>query len=169
MASTVALREAGAGQGTAPHSWFTYRGASETLPGAGARPIAGVRFSVGGGGSAPVRYAWNGTGFAREQRGTPHVDVSGTQVAPPNVVLQFVPYRNTGERDTAGTPVPEAVLLGSGTAWVLSNGHVVEGSWSKPDDATPTAFLDVAGQPVRLTPGTTWMALIPGGTASLEG
>jgi hypothetical protein len=99
------------------------------------------------------------------QNGTPHVDAADAEVAPRNVVVQFVGYRDTGFVDQSGTAVPEAELLGEGEAWILTDGQIVRGRWSKPDAATTTTYLDSAGQPVKLTPGQTWVELPKPGTA----
>jgi len=168
MASTPALREAAAGQGTTPPPWSTYRADLNAAPGAGARPALGVGYALGGAGQAPVEYAWDGRGYARTQKGTPHTDTNGVQVAPANVIIQFVEYRNTGHVDTSGSAVPEAIVIGDGAAWVFTNGQVVEGRWWKPDAATPTSFTDAANQPIGLTPGHTWMGIIPAGTATIR-
>jgi hypothetical protein len=79
------------------------------------------------------------------------------QVAPTNVVLQFVDYGGAGE----------ANLYGTGEAWVFSNGQLIRGSWSRPypQAETPTQFLDALGQPIPLTPGRTWVGLMPVGVA----
>jgi hypothetical protein len=168
MVNLSSLRDHVPGEGTTPPPWFTYRADSAASPGAGARPAVGFGFTLGGAGAAPVEYAWDGLGYARTQKGTPHTDTNGVQVAPANVIAQFVEYRDTGFRDTSGAPVPEAVVIGDGEAWVFTNGQVVEGRWWKPDPATPTSFTDANGQPIGLTPGETWMAIIPPGTASIR-
>jgi hypothetical protein len=128
------------------------------------RPVAGVDYSFGARMSA-VTYRWDPVraGWARTQAGTPHVDEAGVQVAPPNVIIQQVEYVDTGLVDTSGAPVPEARLVGEGEAWVLTDGLLVEGRWSKPDDATPTRYTTAAGEPIGLTPGPTWIALVPVG------
>jgi hypothetical protein len=64
--------------------------------------------------------------------------------------------------------VPEAVVIGDGEAWVFTNGQVVEGRWWKPDAGAVTQFTDSADQPIGFTPGITWMAIIPPGTASIR-
>ena len=168
MASTSALYAAALGQGTTPTAWFSYRTDPAASPGAGARPSTGVGYALGGAGQAPVDYTFDGRGYARLQKGTPHTDTLGVQVAPANVVVQFVAYRDTGAVDTSGAAVPEAVVIGEGEAWVFTNGQVVEGRWSKPDAGAITLFTDSAGQPIGLTAGRTWMALIPQGTASIR-
>ncbi len=107
--------------------------------------------------------------FARTQKGSPHVDEHGVQIAPQNVVVQFVTYHDTGYTDVLGTPVPEADLVGSGTCWILTNGSIIDGNWAKSaPDAIP-AYTDKAGNPVKLTPGRTWVELVPIGGGTVTG
>lgn len=151
-----------------PAQQLTYRVGDETLP-ADARQVQGVDYSFGARSSA-VNYRWDAArgGWARTQAGTAHVDEAGVQVAPPNVVMQFVAYVDTGLVDTSGAPVPEAQLVGGGDAWILTNGHLVVARWDKADPATPTRYTTPDGVPVALTPGATWIALVPvGGDAAV--
>jgi hypothetical protein len=76
-----------------------------------------------------------------------------------NVVVQFTTYHDTGYRDRSNTVVPEADLVGNGEAWLLSDGKVVKGTWSKADANASTEFKDAAGAPFKLTPGQTWLEL----------
>ena len=103
------------------------------------------------------------------QNGTAHVDAGGTQIVPANVVVQFTRYRDTGERDQSGTVVPEADLVGSGEAWVFSDGQLVKGGWSKASDEAVTSYSDSKGRPIALLPGSTWVVLLPPGQASVLG
>lgn len=153
-----ALTPPGAGP---PPQQLVYRAEGDELP-AGARPVQGVDYSWGGGG-APVTYRWDDqvAGWARTQGGTAHVDAEGVHVAPPNLIVQKVTYLDTGLVDTSGAPVPEAQLVGEGDAWVLTDGHVVEGRWVRPDADVPTAYETRDGEPIGLTPGRTWIALVP--------
>lgn len=152
------------GEGTPPPRWFSYRPSGQA--GAGG-PAAGVALEYRGRVITSVDWAWDpGSGtWQRSQNGSPHVDAAGARVAPRNVVVQFVSYRDTGYRDQSGEPVPEAELVGEGEAWVFSDGKLQKGRWSKPDAATPTRFVDGAGQPLLLTPGPTWLELPRPGTA----
>jgi len=81
----------------------------------------------------------------------PFLGADGTQVAPTNVIVQFINY-------PAGS---EGELLGSGDAWIFSNGALVKGRWAKSDPTVPTQFTNVFGVPVPLTPGRTWIELAP--------
>lgn len=150
----------GAGE---PPALFTYRAAGQAP--AHLEPVTTVNVSYGSSaGAAPVTYTWNGTGWARTQKGTPHVDADGLQVAPPNVIIQFVDYAASGTTDQFGVQIPEAQLVGEGDAWVLTAGGLVAGRWHKPSLDQVTTYTDVDGNPIGLSPGRTWVALPqPGG------
>jgi len=162
MSSTGALLGGAASEQRPPPALFRYRAAGEQPAG---RPVQSVRIVFGDGpGSAPVEYRWDGQGWARTQRDTPHVDAAGQQVAPPNVVVQFTPYAEVQCCDAAGFPIVEAQLIGEGDAWILTGGQLVEARWSRPGQGDVTTYT-VDGQPVGLTPGRTWVAIAPPGSA----
>jgi hypothetical protein len=154
-----------------PSPLFAYRTAAD-VPAAGAAPVGSVNVSFGGGGgSAPADWTWDTASgaFLRDQKGTPHVDEAGVQVSAQNVVIEFVSYHNTGYIDPSGAPVPEGDLVGSGDCWVLTNGTIVMGTWTKPTIDAITTYTDAAGAPIKLTPGRTWVELPPIGNASVTG
>ena len=167
FSSTPALRAAAPQEDRPPPALFTYR-AADAAP-AGGRPVRGVGIVFGDGpGSAPVDFAWDGRGWARSQVGTPHVDAAGQPIAPPNVVVQFTPYVEVQCCDAAGFPILEAQLVGQGDAWIFTGGRLVEARWSRPSPQHTTTYTDAAGEPVGLTPGRTWVAIAPPGTATLR-
>ena len=148
-----------------PAPIFTYRGVDDPL-GAGARKVREVHVDFGVTRGAPVDWRWDAkrNGFARWQRNSPHFDEKGTQVAPQNVIVQFTEYRPNGDVDIGGNPVYVADQVGSGTCWVLTDGQIVEGTWSKESNEAATTFTDAEGAPIALTPGRTWVQLAaPGG------
>jgi hypothetical protein len=112
-----------------------------------------------------VVYGWDeaSKAFRRTTDGAPHLDAAGVQVAPQNVVFQVVNYHNTGLVDRSGAQVPEAGLVGEGDAWVLTAGRLIRGHWSRPSDDRTTAYTLPSGEPIRLTPGRTWLELVPTG------
>ena len=122
-----------------------------------AEPVTGVFVDFG---HAEIDYAWNGEGWERTHNGDAHSDSDGIRVAPPNVVIQFTTYGTS----SADARSPEAETVGSGEAWVFTDGHVVRGRWERPDKFRP-AVLVADGRPIRLTPGRTWVALARPGTA----
>jgi hypothetical protein len=167
FSSTVALRDAAPAEDRPPPMLFAYR--DEGAEPAGDRQVAGVRIVFGDGpGSAPVDFEWDGSGWARSQRDTPHVDADDVQIAPPNVIVRFTPYQEVQCCDAAGFPIVEAELQGEGEAWILTGGVLVEARWSQPDLASPAVFADADGEPVELAPGQTWVAIADPGTAEVR-
>lgn len=165
LKSTTELMALSSPGSTPPPTLFVYR-TPEQLQ-AFLEPAAGVLINFGTtAGAAPVEYRWNGTGWARSQKGTPHLDTAGEQVAPPNVIVQFTPYASSGVNDQFGVPIPEAQMVGEGDAWVFTNGGIVAGRWHKPSIDAVTTYTDPAGNPIGLTPGRTWVALPPPGTGT---
>ncbi len=148
----------------APHPAFSYR--SEGSDPATGEAAEGVRVNYRG---TTVTHTWSDeiAGYSRVQNDSPHVDVDGVQVAPDNVVVQFVDYKASGQVDSAGAVVPEAVLEGSGDVWVLMDGIVVRGTWAKSNVTSPTVYLDEAGSEILLKPGSTWVLLAEPGRAEL--
>ena len=130
-------------------------------------PAVGVDVSYRG---TQVSHVWDEElgGWARTQNGTAHVDADGVQIAPANVIVQFVDYEASGQVDSTGAEVPEAVLEGQGVAWIFSNGRVVEGTWSKSNVTEPIQYRGPDGAPVALTPGATWVLLPEPGEATLR-
>lgn len=165
---TSTLYGADPGGSVPPPPLFEFRAPEEDLP-ASAERVGGVTYSFGGAG-VPTAFVWDAAagGWTRLQAGTPHVDTDGVVVAPPNVVVQFVDYVDTGLVDLAGTPVPEASLIGGGDVWVFTDGHLLGGRWQRDGLDTPARYLDAGGAPIALTPGPTWVILVPPGAAQYQ-
>ena len=58
----------------------------------------------------------------------------------------------------------EAKVIGSGIAWISTNGRTIKGTWRKKSLTGPTKFYDAAGQEVTLTAGQTFINVMPTGT-----
>jgi hypothetical protein len=113
-----------------------------------ALPVFGASLSIG---ATPSQWVWDsGAGqFVRWEYGRPHVS-DGGQVGAQNVVVLETRY-------SAG---PKAETVGSGRAWVLVAGGVVEGTWSRPARTDRFAMTRADGTPIELTPGRTWVELV---------
>lgn len=145
-----------------PQPWFSYRPAGQGLTGSGAAPASSVHIEyLGKHINTIVDYQWDAAAgnWPRAQDGTPFVDLAGARIAPKNVLVQMVDYKDTGLVDKSGTAVPEAQLVGEGEAWVLTDGKVVKGRWSRPSVDQITRFTGPDGALVPLTPGQTWIEL----------
>lgn len=163
-ASVVALAGVAKGKGSPPPALFTYLPAGTAFGGAGVATASAFAMNFP---AASVRWAWNPAGnvWQRSQNGTPDADTSRTQLAAANVIVQSTGYVTsgyaTGEGLTAPTPIPKGILVGQGTAWIFSAGQVVKGTWSRSSLTSTTTYSDSAGHPVALTPGVTWVELLP--------
>lgn len=153
-------------EGSAPPApMFTYRAAGQAP--AHLEPAEGVYITFGsGGGAAPVEYRWDGSGWARSQSGTPHVDADGARIAPANVIVRFTPYASSGVPDQFGKMIPEAQFVGEGDAWIFTDGGVVIGRWKQTSLTSIATYTDINGNPIGLTPGRTWVAVPPPGGAT---
>lgn len=112
-------------------------------------------FTVGFAGEYAPTYTWDeadGT-WKRSYGGDPFVSSDGVQIAPENVVVQFIEYPDFSE----------GITVGEGDAWVFSDGQLIRGRWSRPDAARAPTFSDLSGSPIKLTPGQSWVELLTNG------
>lgn len=114
-----------------------------------------------------VSWTFSGGKASRTQVGQATTDANGAAVSPRNVVLLFVEYPDTGERDQSKSIVPEAKLEGTGEAWVIRDGKLVKGTWTKSDNASPIVLKDGDGKSIDLLPGQTWIEMPESGNASV--
>lgn len=174
--TTSAIWNAAPSRLEAPEPLFEYRQAGESLP-SSAQPVPGVevRYLSGSGGLGLLaQFAWveelggwarwqDGTAhmdMARHPDGTPNTDVDPVQVAPANVVVLQTRY--TGSASDPRSPEAITVDANGGVALVFTDGHLIRGQWTRSSAAQPWQVTDNDGNPVRLTPGQTFIAL-PGG------
>jgi Protein of unknown function (DUF3048) N-terminal domain/Protein of unknown function (DUF3048) C-terminal domain len=92
---------------------------------------------------------------------TPQLDAAdGKVVAPKNVVIlrmHFGPL-NDGHPDKQRL---EAANVGSGVAWISTNGRTVKGTWRKASILAPTLLFGPDGKPVTFTAGQTFIQVLP--------
>jgi hypothetical protein len=135
-----------------PPPLFTY--AKPGTPNAGTNagdPVASMR--IGFIGDYDASYTWDAASntWKRFQHGEPHLVVGGDQIAPTNVVVQFTQYDGESNAQT----------VGEGDAWIFTDGRVYKGRWVRPDRTQPARYTDLAGAPIALRPGRTWVELLP--------
>lgn len=161
--STLGLRAKAGETPPPPSPLFTYR-TDEASVATGERPAAGVALSFGG--AEISRFSWDAASktWLRSQAGTPHMDASGKQLAPVNVVVLEIRYTSGSGSQSS----PHGVTTGEGRALVFTNGSVVEGRWTRPGPNSPLLLLAADGAPILLTPGQTFLELPgPGGAVIL--
>jgi hypothetical protein len=84
------------------------------------------------------------------------------RIAPKNVVVMSVRFGPLN--DGSHKHRLEAQLIGSGPAWIATNGKTVKGTWKKSSFRSPTRFFGRDGKPVTLTIGQTFVQVVPRGT-----
>lgn len=158
--STAALRREGGNRGGSPPQIFTVRRPGTPLPHE-TTATNGVDVEYP---NTDVTYRWNGSGWARTQDGAAFRDIGGVQVAPPTVIVRFTPYGVS----PADANSPEAVVTGSGTAWIFTEGELIIGTWSKPRQTRVTIYRDGDGNEIELLPGRVWIEVPPPGSGTLR-
>jgi hypothetical protein len=137
----------------------------------GQKAVAQVTVTMSGASVATWSYDTATRQWDRSTNGHPQTVAVGTAlssgpaVAFTNIIVEWVPYQDTGYIDPAGNPVPDADTVGSGQAVILSDGELVDATWSKPAPSAITTYQASDGSPVRLLRGTTWIMLAPEGAA----
>ncbi len=125
------------------------------------------------GGRIAVAYPQNSIGYRYDRATNTYLrSVTGAKtqvdagtdvpVAPKNVVIMLMSFAPL--RDGTTKKRLEADYLGSGAAWIATNGRTVKGTWRKKAIDQPTLFYDAAGKPVTLTIGQTFVQVLPRGT-----
>ena len=139
----------------APHSLFAFGPIDAT-----ARPAHRVYMAWP---DASALWTWSArAGFGRRTAPTDKL-TDGKQVSATNIVVLNVAIQDTGIRDIAGNPSPLDVTIGSNPAWVLRNGKMIRGKWSRQSVGSGITLTDRA-QPIALAPGRTWIELLPVGS-----
>ena len=138
---------------TRPPQQFQYRTASDAMPSA-ATASAGLKLSMDG---VQVQWLWDSaTGdYLRSIGKDKHYDFDKSQINAKNVVVMFMLYKAS----PADPRSPEAQSLGEGEAWVYTNGSLVKGKWARAKATDSFTLTDLAGAPIKLTPGRTWVEL----------
>ena len=125
------------------------------------------------GGTITTVYPWNTITYRYDRAtNTYRRSVSGEKrqtdrgrkafVAPKNVivmVMSFAPLNDGSKKHRL-----EAQFIGSGPAWISTNGKTIKGTWKKTSMKSPTRFLNASGDPVKLTVGQTFVQVMPRGS-----
>lgn len=129
------------------------------------RPVGGtIEFAYG---TSRISYAYDNrtNAYVRSvPRASPQVDpATDAVIAPKNVIVMLVTFGRLNDGHPEKKRL-EAVVVGSGTAYVATNGQTIKGTWKKTSTTAPIQFLDASGKPVVLTVGQTFINVMPKGT-----
>jgi hypothetical protein len=89
------------------------------------------------------------------------LDAGGRQLQAVNVIIELVATRRGPYAESGTVPDVESITQGSGTAYVLRNGKVEVGTWSCKRYGDVTNFRFNNGPHMTLSPGNTWVELVP--------
>jgi hypothetical protein len=84
---------------------------------------------------------------------------TGQLVAPKNVIVMRMAFGALNDGHPSKHRL-EAKVIGSGKAWISTNGKTIVGTWKKTSVTGPTRFFDKAGKPVTLTIGQTFIQVM---------
>ncbi len=115
------------------------------------------------GAAVEFRYYPDAGQYLRYVGGEPHIDRnSNYQIAPQNVVVQYVTHTSTFlVEDALGSRSLDHDIFGSGPVYVFRNGMMYEGTWHTGSLGQLVKFRTADGQVIPLTPGRSWIALVP--------
>jgi len=141
-----------AGRGGTPPPQFSYRTDGSSATG---NLTAGLKLTMDG--KMHAAWEWDPTTnkFIRFHDAKPHVDSNNVQVNVDNVVVIVCEYKFS----PADKNSPEAQTVGSGVAWLFTQGTWTEGTWSRADNYSAWTLTDSSGASMLLTPGRTWVEL----------
>lgn len=103
-----------------------------------------------------VSYQYKDGAYLRSINGEAHLDASGKQIAPVNLVFMEVTlsYPNGHQAE------PEVGLVGEGKALFASGGLYVTGTWKKASSTAPLQFFSADGTKIALPEGLTWVHMV---------
>ena len=107
-----------------------------------------------------VSHIWDAGvgGWVRIQGGAlmaTETDFGITEVAPVNVAVLWMAHGASA----ASAESPQARSYGTGDALVLTAGTVHNAVWERTEDRAGFRFSDAAGNPLSLSPGSTWLLI----------
>ncbi|MDR3116561.1 MAG: DUF3048 domain-containing protein [Bifidobacteriaceae bacterium] len=110
--------------------------------------------------------------YKRFQDDSPFIDkLTNKQITAKNVIALEMGTKGTPEIDPAGHPEMEMEAVGKGDGKIMVGGKILDIKWEKKDAKTLLSFTTLDGKEVLLSPGNTWIVLVPkndGGSISYK-
>ena len=121
--------------------------------------------------SSIIGWEWKEGRWYRTDGGEPLMSDTGDQIAADNILVeQHVVNLSDTLGDVLGTASPEIEdVTGSGKAFLFRDGKVVVGRWTRDSVDDPVRFETKSGDAMILTPGTTWIELVPSKKGEVTG
>ncbi len=129
---------------------------------AGFTRVASVALPGFAGGSTVVwRWDQKTGAFERYYGSQPDLDSSGVQLQAKNVIVEMVRTRPGPYAESGTVHGTDSITVGSGVAYVFRQGHFVKCRWRRRLRRYPFALYLPKGRRVYLTPGNTWVEMVP--------
>ncbi len=101
--------------------------------------------------------------YEKDTTGNPHyyLDSEGNaqRVSADTLIVFEMDVYMTCYGCATGRAVPVTVTTGSGPAWILAEGKVVSGTWSRESDSEWFSIQDENGNDLKVPPGRIWVTL----------
>jgi hypothetical protein len=142
---------------TPPAPIFTYASAAP----AGGAPVGSINIPFSSTNNAT--WTWNPTAneWTLSYSGVPATVAGGGQIAFPNLVVLRVAITYGPWAEQPGSLEVQSQLTGSGPLMVLRNGQAISGTWQRASLTSPASLLAANGSVIPLTPGPTWVEIVP--------
>ena len=100
--------------------------------------------------------------YLRSQNGNPdRTSDSGRITADTVIITRVATHSDPKFHDVLGHPTPIIDFVTGGQAWVLRDGKVTPGRWSRANIDAPLKLTDANGNVIGAKPGRTWIELLP--------
>ena len=100
--------------------------------------------------------------YLRSQNGSPDRTTDSGRVSADTVIItQVATHADPQFHDVLGHPTPIIDFVTGGQAWVLRDGKVTPGRWSRANIDAPLQLTDANGNPIGAKTGRTWIELLP--------
>jgi hypothetical protein len=76
-------------------------------------------------------------------------------------LVVIIARRYTEQAPAGQTSVPAMDTVGTGTAYVFSQGGVLEGTWARESSEDHLILSDLNGDPMTVPPGYLWISIVP--------
>ena len=121
------------------------------------RSNATVRYQYDAAANTYARYQSNGFSFVREVDAATNVAINARNV----VVINTDVITTTVQEDAGGAFSLDMRLTGTGPATMFRDGRRQDGTWYRGTWFDPFTFISQNGERMLLSPGQTWIHIVP--------
>ena len=133
----------------------------------GGDPATSISIALG---VETAEWRWDGAAWLRYSGGAPtdvldEVGGSVNALGRETVIVLSVNQKSAGYTDSEGADVPDFDVVGGGELWILHNGEVVEGAWSRQTQVDPWIFTTSEGDGLLVPRGPLCLVVMPTGSS----